>query len=93
MFAFEYYPTGDYINVYFDMKNYYFDYNELINNFGVVKKGGCDKILNKMKDIRFLKIHQAIVLLDCFLRTENVQAYILYYVYPMLVKYKKSLII
>jgi hypothetical protein len=97
MFAFEYPLSGDSVSVYFDLKKFYFDYNELINliytNADAVQKKGTDKIIEKMKEIKFLRPHQAIVLLDCFFRTEDIQAYILGVVYPVLMKYKKSLIL
>ncbi|QEI03555.1 hypothetical protein [Spodoptera cosmioides nucleopolyhedrovirus] len=96
MFAFEYPPTGDSISVYFDLKYYYFDYYELMilinNSVGdVVEKKNCSRIVKKMRKLKFLRPHQAIVLLDCFLCTKKIQAYVFNVVYPVLVKYKKSL--
>ncbi|ACI47494.1 unknown [Spodoptera litura nucleopolyhedrovirus II] len=97
MFAFEYPLSGDSVSVYFDLKKFYFDYYELMNlvdaNADAVQKKGSDKIIERMKEIKFLRPHQAIVLLDCFFYTEDIQDYILGVVYPVLMKYKKSLIL
>ncbi|ABM45832.1 unknown protein [Spodoptera frugiperda multiple nucleopolyhedrovirus] len=100
MFAFKCPYTENYISVYLNYKTYYFDYYELMvlleifcgGQDNILKKGGCDKIINRLKKARFLKIHEAIVLLDCFLNTEKIQKYILNEIYPKLLKYKKNML-
>ncbi|AAF33650.1 ORF121 [Spodoptera exigua multiple nucleopolyhedrovirus] len=74
MFAFKYPMTGDFISVYFDLKHFYFDCREIINIMdGVVEKRGRRKIINKMIKLRFLRPHQVVELLHCFLYTKRIQ--------------------
>jgi hypothetical protein len=93
MFAFEYPLTGDFINVYFDLKHFYFDRREIMNLAGVAEKKGRRRIVNKMRKLKFLRPHQVVALLDCFLYTKKIQGYILNVVYPVLMGYKKSLVL
>ena len=88
MFAFKYPLSGDYITVYFDMKKFYFDSSEILVIVDRNKrKGGCEEIVEKMKTLKFVKVHQVIVLLDCFFDTDLLQYYILNILYPILINY------
>jgi hypothetical protein len=94
MFAFKY-SNGDYISVYFDMKNYYFDYDELKNimdddNGCVLKSARCLRLVNKLKRRKFMSFDETLVLLDCYYGTHDLKQYIIKRLYPVLITYKKS---
>ncbi|AUV65397.1 hypothetical protein [Alphabaculovirus myunipunctae] len=103
MFAFEY-KNNKYITVYFDTKDYYFDYDEIRSIIGkcrLKRCGGgdgdgnaCDKIKRivlRMKRQKFLSFDETLVLLDCYEDTGAVEDYIIEILYPILIEYKKTL--
>lgn len=92
MFAFEYPKTGDFLSVYFDMQNYYFDYNEIKKLVGCsrYKSSNRKRMVNKFKRVRFLSPDETLVLLDSLTNTEHVQNFIINNLYPVLKQYKKS---
>lgn len=91
MFAFEYYPTGDYISVYFDLKHYYFDYNEIDRIISTcrIKSETHLKRVRKLKGIKFLSPQRTLKLLDLYNDTEALKTFIIEQLLPLIDNFNK----
>ncbi|AIE47848.1 orf133-like protein [Peridroma alphabaculovirus] len=91
MFAFEY-RAGDFINVYFDTVDYYFDYNELralLMSCALKSRAARCEVL-RLRDQHFLSADEALALVRCHRGAEHLERYLIECLCPVLSAYKQS---
>ncbi|AAZ38299.1 ORF-133 [Agrotis segetum nucleopolyhedrovirus A] len=93
MFAFKCPETGEFVSVYFDLKKYYFDYAEIkrLLPHNRLKSSRHRRLLDKLKEEKFLSINKTLKLLKLHHDTHKMQRFIIKQVLPVLLDYKKSL--